>query len=488
MFGSKDLLGIEIGGQYLKIIHLNNKQEILNWVSTDIRTLNDDGIVDFIRNYLREKNIKTVDVINPVPARYTISKNIELPSTNPAEIKQIIKLQAGHHSPYSPEEIVIDYIPIGVFRGGYTRIFLIIVNRDNVKRNFDIIERSGLRLKKMVLSLETMVLWYKDRSPSNSLGILHLDADNTDFLVIKEQKPIFLRNIPVGVEQLLYDRDKYVPQLLEEINHSLEAYQTEQMESLSKIVACGATSKAAEFLRQIPEKSNITVDIEDNLEGLKLAPGAPDIKGAASDLSVIGLAAGVVKYNKTHLDLTPEEVKLRESVAEKSRDIIWLGTLMFFILILFLSIFAQKIWMKNRMVKVLESESQKYQKEAAGLKGTKRKIGLVKTHFLRRNFALDALTEIHKCMTPEIYLTRLLIDDQQNSGRDQQNTTRFVLHGTANTTADVHQMADRLGKSDYFKDVKAPPTTPRTEINRDTRIKREVVDFEISGKLELELK
>ena len=486
MFGSKDLLGIEIGGQYLKIIHLNNKQEILNWVSTDIRTLNDEGIVDFIRNYLRENNIKTVDVVNPIPARYTITKNIELPSTNPAEIKQIIKLQAGHHSPYSPEEIVIDYIPIGVFRGGYTRIFLIIVNRDNIKRNFDIIERSGLRLKKMVLSLETMALWYKDKSPSTSLGILHLDADNTDFIVIKEQKPIFLRNIPVGVEQLLYDRDKYVPQLLEEINHSLEAYQTEQLESLSKIVACGATSKATDLLSQIAEKSNLTVNIEDHLEGLKLAPTAPDIKGVASDLSVIGLFAGIAKYNKTHLDLTPEEVKLRESVAEKSRDIIWLGTLIFFILILFLSIFAQKIWMKNRIVKALESENQKYQKEASGLKDTKRRIGIVKNHFLRRNFALNALTEIHKCMTPEVYLTNLLIDDQQSSNRDQQNTTRFVLRGTANTTADVHQMADRLGKSNCFADIKAPPTTPRVEVNRATGKRREVVDFEIGGKLKLE--
>ena len=476
MFGSKELLGIEIGGQYLKIVHLDKKQEVLNWVSADIRTLNDDGIVDFIRNFIQEKKIKSLDVINPIPARYTITKNIELPSTNPTEIKQIIKLQAGHHSPYSPEEIIIDYIPIGVFRGGYTRIFLIIVNRDNIKRNFDIIERSGLRLKKMVLSLETMVLWYKNRSPNTSLGILHLDADNTDFLVIKDQKPIFLRNIPVGVEQILYDRDKYSPQLLEEINHSLEAYQNEQLESLSKIVACGATEKVGEFLRQIPEKNNLTVDVDDSLAGLKLALTAPDIKGLASDLSVISVAAGVAKSNKTHIDLTPEEVKLREAMAEKNRDVIWLGTLLFFIMLLFLSIFAQKIWMKNKIVKALETESQKYQKEAAGLKDTRRKIDQVKTNFLRRNFDLEALTEIHRCITSEIYLNNVFIDDQQTS---------LKLSGTANVTSDVHQMIERLEKSKYFKDVKAMgPMTTRSEVNRANGTRREVVDFELGGKLE----
>jgi Tfp pilus assembly PilM family ATPase len=258
MFRSKDLLGIEIGNQRLKIIHFNSKNEILDWVSTDIRTMADEAIVEFIRNYILDKKINLVDVISHIPSANTITKNIELPSTNPAEIKQIIKLQAGHYSPYSPEEIVIDYIPIGVFRDGYTRIFLIIVNRDYIKHTYDIIERAGLKLKKIVLSLETMSLWYKDRSNNNSLAILHMDVDNSDFMVIRDEKPIFLRNIPIGVEQLLYDRQRYPPKLVEEINHSLEAYQTEQLEPLSKIIAIGSTAKVIEFLNLIKEKGTPT--------------------------------------------------------------------------------------------------------------------------------------------------------------------------------------------------------------------------------------
>jgi type IV pilus assembly protein PilM len=477
MFGAKELLGVEISGQYLKIIHIGRKQEILHWGAVDIRTLNDDGMVDFIRNFVRDNKISSLDVINLIPARHTITKNIELPSTNSSEIKQIIKLQAGHHSPYSQEEIIIDYIPIGVFKGGYTRVFLIIVNRDHIKRNFDIVERAGLRLKRTVLSLEAMAVWYKDRSMGLPLGLLHLDADNTDFLVIKDQKPIFLRNIPVGMEQILYDREKYYPQLMEEISHSLETYQNEQLEAVSRIVACGATSKAGDFLRQIPEKNNLTLDVEDGLVGLMIASNAQNIKAVAGDFSLIGLVAGVLGGNKIYLDLTPEEVKLRESMAEKNRDVIWLGTLVFFILMLVLSIFAQKIWMKNKIVKALEMESQKYQKEAVELKDAKRKIDQVKNGFLRRNFTLEALTEIHKCMTSDVYLTSLLLDEQQ---------MRMKVSGTANITSDVHQMIESLEKTQYFKDVKTvgPMTTRPEIISRATGEKREVVDFELSGKLE----
>lgn len=474
MFRPKDLLGIEIGNQYLKIIHINNKQEILNWTSTDIRALNDDGIIDFIRDYIQAKKIKSVEVINHIPAGNTITKNIELPSTNAAEIKQIIKLQAAHYSPYSPDEITIDYIPIDVFRGGYTRVFLIIVNRDYINRSFDIIERAGLKLKKMVLSLETMALWYKDkgRSEDKSWGLLHLDADKVDLMVIRQQKPIFLRNIPLGVEQLLFDRETYLPKLLEEITHSLESFQTEQLESLSKIVAIGATSKLTEVLRVIQEKNNLTVGVEDNFEGLKISPTIQDIKQTVTDTSVFSLAVSVIKYNKTEIDLTPEQVKLRQTVAEKSHDIIWMGVFLFFMLILLISVLAEKIWMKKMILTTLTQEHQKYHTGATELNNKKRKLQQVKKHFSRRDFALNVLTEIHKSISDEIYLTGVVFNDERQP--------RVTIRGIANINADILQMVERLEKSTYFKDVKSNYATGRREtIDRLTGKTREVVDFEI---------
>ncbi|MDI6732581.1 MAG: pilus assembly protein PilM [Planctomycetota bacterium] len=473
LFPSKNLLGIEIGGQYLKIVHFNNKNEILHWTSTDIRVLTDEGTIDFIRNYLLSNKIKTVDVINSIPARYTITKNIELPSTDPAEMRQIIKLQAGHHSPYSADEIVIDYIPIGVFKGGYTRVFLIIVNRDNIKRNFDIIERAGLRLKKTTLSLETLSLWYKERSTLGTSGILHLDADNTDFLVLREQKPIFLRNIPVGIEQLLFDKERFLQQFLEEINHSLEAYQTEQLEPLSKIIACGATSKAEEFIRAIPERNTLSVTMEDIFEGIKTHPLSADIKGNTSGLSVLSLASAVIKQNKIQIDLTPEEAKLREAVTEKSRDIIWMGTLVFFIMILLISIFAQKIWMRNKTVDVLTKENLKYAAESSDLKNTRQKLKEVKTLLSRRYFALDALLEVHKHISPEIYLTSMVFDDS----KERKDQNKMTLDGIAFTKDDAINFGTRLEGSEYFKLVNPPDVTSRRE--RVKGIEREMVEFKI---------
>ncbi|MFH0888782.1 MAG: pilus assembly protein PilM [Planctomycetota bacterium] len=475
MFRSKDLLGIEIGNQQLKIIHLNSKNEILDWVSTDIRTMTDDAIADFIRNYIQDKKIKLVDVIGHIPPANTITKNIELPSTNPAEIKQIVKLQAGHYSPYSSEEIAIDYITIGVFRSGYTRIFLVIVNRDYIKHTYDIIERAGLKLKKIVLSLETISLWYKDRSNNNSLAILHMDADNSDFMVIRNEKPIFLRNIPIGEEQLLYDRQKYSPKLVEEMNHSLEAYQTEQLESLSKIIAIGSTARVIESLNLIKEKNKLSVDIEDNSKELNFS-ATIDKNKKTTAASIFNLAVSVIKYNKTQIDLTPEEVKLKEAVAEKSRDIIGLGILVFLIVILLVAILTQKILMKKVTLNKLAQVQQQYHTEAVDLKNKHRRLQELEKYFSRRTFALDVLTETHKCISIDIYLTNVRLEDKSQ---------RLTIKGTANTNADIIQMMERLEKSPYFKNVKSSFASSRREQDPVKKTFKEVVDFEIVCGIEL---
>lgn len=475
MFRSKDLLGIEIGNQQLKIIHLNSKNEILDWVSTDIRAMTDDAIADFIRNYIKDKKIKLVDVISHIPPANTITKNIELPSTNPAEIKQIVKLQAGHYSPYSSEEIAIDYITIGVFRSGYTRIFLVIVNRDYIKHTYDIIERAGLKLKKIVLSLETISLWYKDRSNNNSLAILHMDADNSDFMVIRNEKPIFLRNIPIGEEQLLYDRQKYSPKLVEEMNHSLEAYQTEQLESLSKIIAIGSTARVIESLNLIKEKNKLSVDIEDNSKELNFS-ATIDKNKKTTDASIFNLAVSVIKYNKTQIDLTPEEVKLKEAVAEKSRDIIGLGILVFLIVILLVAILTQKILMKKVTLNKLAQVQQQYHTEAVDLKNKHRRLQELEKYFSRRTFALDVLTETHKCISIDIYLTNVRLEDKSQ---------RLTIKGTANTNADIIQMMERLEKSPYFKNVKSSFASSRREQDPVKKTFKEVVDFEIVCGIEL---
>jgi len=474
MFNAKDSLGIEIGSQYLKIMHLDNGSEIANWISTDISNLNDDAISDFISNFVKDKGIKTPEVINHIPAANTITKNIELPATNSAEIQQIIKLQAGHYSPYSSDEIVIDYIPLGVLREGYTRVFLIIARRDSINRAAAIIEKAGLKLAKTVLSLETMVLWYKDQA-GEPLGILHIDSDKTDFLVIHKEKPLFLRNIPIGAGQLAYDAERFMPVLLEEITHSIDAYQAEHLEPLTKIIVTGATAKITGSFDAIKEKHSMAVETEGSFKELKLSSGLEAVKDALAETSLISLAASLAKYGKTQIDLTPEDVKKKASTAAKGRDVAWISILVVMILLLWTAVLVQGVFMKKTILSALGRESEKYFKPAIELKEKQRKLKQVKSYFARRSFALEVLAEVYdKCITGSnntVYLTGLSFNDDRQP--------RVLIKGIGSNPDDVNKMAMRLEGSKYFANVQVKNTTRRVEMDRKNNTSTEVVDFEV---------
>ena len=44
-----------------------------------------------------------------------------------------IDLQAGRHTPFSREEILMDYLNIGTYRKNYTEVLLVIVNSNAVR-------------------------------------------------------------------------------------------------------------------------------------------------------------------------------------------------------------------------------------------------------------------------------------------------------------------------------------------------------------------
>lgn len=467
-------MAIEINAEALKLAYLKSggSPQLLGCASMDIRGQSDDQIIEFIRSYVVLNKIKTPEIINVIPGRFTITKNIELPSTDSDEIKQIIQLQAGRHSPYSREEIVIDYIPIGVFKGGYTRVFLVIVNRDYIKRNVDIIEKAGLTTRKVVLATETMAQWYAEQSGS-PLGLLQIDSGNLEFSVIHKGKPIFLRIIPLGTAQLLADHEKYAQKFQEEIRHTLEAYQAEHLEQLGQVVVTGATEKA-DIGEVVREATGHLPKIEKLSDLIPLTSAAQEQKNAAvADVSFTAAVTSALRYLKTLIDLTPEEVKVQQAVAEKSKDVIWMGTLIVLILVLITAIFMQKIWMRSTFVKRLDEVYKASHDKAKELNDKNRKVKSIESYLRQQKLPLDSLKEIH-----------LLTKDQQlyfetiryEYGRDKKE---IFVRGMANNSNDVNNLRDMLEKSSYFRDVKIKSSAI-------ARVKdKELVSFEIYCGFEL---
>src|SRR3989338_2614312 len=156
---AEEQVTIEIGEHYVKWavgrMHKNQMQiEGARFQYFD--QANDVDISSYISTCYSDFKIRKKSAIGVIPAPLSISKNIDMPSSDAEEIKKIVNLHAGRYTPYSREEIIIDYLSMVVEGQHYTNVLLMIIHRDVAERFLRVFEVAGITLDKMVTPLEAM--------------------------------------------------------------------------------------------------------------------------------------------------------------------------------------------------------------------------------------------------------------------------------------------------------------------------------------------
>ncbi|MBU0504256.1 MAG: pilus assembly protein PilM [Candidatus Omnitrophota bacterium] len=473
----RDLVGIEFGANKLKLAYLRclgGKRELAGVVSKDTLGCSDTDISGVILAFLNQHNIKNPEFISVISSSSVITKNIEVPSVDPQEIKGIINLQAARHTPYSREEIIVDYIDIGNYKNNYTKILLVIVVSSLIKKYVEILGGAGLGIEKVLLASEGMA-WaamhiLKVENKDIPVCLLHIDENSSDFAIVFKNKLAFIRSIPIGAKALSGEFDIQKDKYCEEVKKSMESYQGEDIEkNPGSILITGAIDglKGLETAlslalnkdsRVVPYLRNISIS-KDLLKSI-------DVSAA----SYFNLVSPLLACDDMLVDLIPEEAKIKKELEARGRDLIKSGILVltFFILVFF--ILMSKIYFKSFYLNKIDSRYKGINQEASKLEKDFDRINLIKNYLGKRGYPLEILTEIYGLLPLQIELSDLRFDEQG----------KFVVRGSAESMSTVFSFVDEMERSKYFKDVKTKYTTRRKQDKKD------VTDFEINCLLEKE--
>jgi type IV pilus assembly protein PilM len=468
----KDLVGIDFSGSSLKIVHLKsslNKKELSNIASHNISGMPDEDIARLIASSFKELKVKDPLILNIVPPQAVITKNIEIPSVDQQEIREIINLQAGRHTPYSREEIIVDYIEIGTYKNSYTKILLVIVARAIVKKQLEILQKAGIKLEKVLLGAESLS-WalknvFRQDTSAFPVSLMHVDENYTDFIIVFKDKPLFIRNIPVGTQHLLAEKERYQLKMLDELKRSLEAYSSEDIEkSPNMIVLTGAIDEVLSLEKLLNESFHIPTK---SISYFKFFPLPPSIVKSASSLrnvSFFNVISALYSVSQMKVNLIPEEIKLRKLLEERGRELIKSGILILAVFVLVFLVLITKIYFNTAYLNKLDVKYKALSQEAGKLEGDFSKISLIRNYLASRGFSLEVLTELYSATPEDLELSDIRFDEQG----------KFFIRGTAEAMSSVFSFADNMQKSKYFKEVKTRYTTKRKEGASD------VTDFEIS--------
>ena len=470
---SRDLIGLDFSGNNLKLAHIRvspNKTEILNLLTRNIAGLSDAEISKTIASAFLTLNVKNPYIASTVTSNLVITKNIEIPSVDPKEIREIINLQAGRHTPYSRDEIIIDYLDVGTHKNTYTKILLVIVACSVIKRQFEVVGKAGLRLEKVFFAPEGL-----GRSTARMLGIdtanspasvVNVDENFTDFAVVYKNKLIFERSIPIGIQQLMEDKDHNGMAFAEELKKSLETYQGENIDrSPDSLVITGAIEELPGIDPILNEVIRIPIKIVPYMRMLPLKDDVSKAVSGAKRMSFLNIIASLVGIEENRISLVPADVKLRRSIEERGKELITTGVFVFTAFILLCMILVSNIYFKTAYLKNLTTKYQALNQEAQKLECSFSMVSLVRNYLSNRGYSLEILAELHSITPINLELDDIRLDDQG----------RLSLKGTGESMSTVFSFVEAMGKSKYFKDVKTKYTSKRKEGAKD------VADFEITA-------
>jgi len=438
-----------------------------------IQGLSDQDITSKVRSSLSEFGIGKADTICALSPNATTTKNIEIPSVDSQEIKSIIDLQAGRHTPFSREEIIIGYINFGVYQKNYSKILLVIVNRNIIFRQIKILQDAGLSVHHVLFTPESKAGFYTGIfgavSDSRPIGIINVGKNYADFTVMLNGVAIACRSLPVGLAHIAQDKDAAEKKLAEEVKQSIDSYQNEDIEQLPKeYVLFDTGGRVKDLAAIIAEQLKVPVKTVSYLERLNVAPEAKQVIEQNQDESFFDVIAPGFLKAPLKIDFIPEEISMQRSIEEQGREGIKLGALAVILLIAIGAIFMSKVYFKNTLLEKIKSEYQSTERQARELEKTSTKTRIVKAYLKSRLVPLETLRELYLIIPNEIYLKSFIIDENG----------RITIDGTSDSMSQVFALVGTLENSQLFKNVKTKSTTAKKERGKD------VASFEIVFRLE----
>jgi len=467
-----DVFILEFNSGNLRLAYIKGfrgKKEVVFLENKDIQTLSEEDSKEIVNSFLEKVKAESFYTICSIPPHLAISKNIEVPSLDPKEIDDIMNLQVTKHTPYSREEIIIDYVKLGVYQRSYTKVLLIIVPREVVRRQYQLLGKLGIEPYKVCFSSESIVKFFyktlRQQQPKYPFIAVNIDSAFTDFTVSSQGNLIFVRSIPIGIQHLKTDSVRFREKFKEEMKKSLEVYKSEGIEKTPvRLVILGWEKIVKEELfPYLNSNLDLPVDFVFYPEQLPLSSQVKDIILASEHTSFLNVITSGLSFSDTQFNLIPEEVKLRRVFEEKSKEIVKMGVMVMAIFIFICLFFGGRLYLKMFYFHRLNEKFKSIHKEAEKVEGEFNKIQWLRRYLTKRGYSLEVLGEIYNYLPKKVKILEI--------GFDSQGT--FSIKGTADNLGEIISFVEGLNKSSLFEEVKTTHTTKRKEDEKD------VTDFEL---------
>lgn len=459
-----------------KIQNVSGKELISGVYYKNVSGLSETEMAQEILTGMKALKSRKKEVSLVLSSKYVITKNIEVPSTDEKEIKDIVRLQAGRHTPYSKEEIVVDYLNLEVILERYTKLLLVIVSNENAKRKTDLLQLAKLEINAVYLASESLAMGATQSSSflhstgEGTTALIYLDSNHTDLMILNKRRLFFIRNIPIGLNQLEESESENIKRLFEELKKTCDAYKNDESgEMPERFLMAGIEVPQAEFLcKLIEEEFKVSATIFRMKDEIAVSEEAKTQLSGYHQVSLLEVMLAALFNRELSVDLTPHDLKIRKAFRQKGQDIFIAGILVMVIFVLLVGTCLTKIYFRSSYLDNLHKNFEIKNKEAQELVVLSEQTRIIIDFKKRKGISLLILKELQTLLPNDIYLNEISLDAKGH----------LTIKGTSELMSRVFSLVTEFENSPYFKNVKTDYTKSRKVDNKD------IADFGFSANLE----
>ena len=322
LFKKKDLIGLDIGTNSLKIAQLKKGSKGYTMVKGGLKPLPQGAIsedkifdrqtiIEAIKQLVQEQKIITKDVATSVSGRSVIVKRIKLPQMDEEELMESIFYEAEQYIPFDINDVNLDFQIMNNAKQkeeGQMDVLLVAVKKERIQDIVSIITEAGLIPSVVdidVFALENQYELNYPKEMNQYIVLLDIGADTMNMNILWEGQTIFTRDASLGgnnyskilqnklgldfaqierfklgehiegvtEEQLIPLRESFYEEIFSEIQRSFDYFRaTADDTPIAKVMISGGTSKIDNFDQVLAHHFELAVEKTDPFKEITINP------------------------------------------------------------------------------------------------------------------------------------------------------------------------------------------------------------------------
>ena len=403
-----------------------------------------------LRGMLETHRVSPRHVISVIPREQVITRVVKFPTTQPAELAQMVELYAKAQLPYPREQAVFDFHVVSQHEG-FSTVAIVACQRDVVDRQLAVLREAGITTVFLTVSSWGVLGWFRRLAVASSANepslVVNVDDNRADLVLVGEGRILSSRSVGQGVHD--WEALGETGELLAlEIERSRAAIRKELpgTEVLSFILT--GLGPLSQWSEQIARRLGVSVKAIDGRQ--PFTEWAAPLVSPISPVVVGGLAC---TDTRALLNLSPAEMRVHVRHRQQVKELVMVSALLLAVLTLGSGLLTLEISRQRQMAIQLGRILVQVEPSAKQIREKTRSAQLVGSVLDERRRLATTLAGVFRITPASIALEAL------NFERPRDELT---LRGSAGSTQEVLEYIKQLEALEGITGVQLKYSTRRS--------------------------